>query len=62
MFSVISDGQFTGFLESFVKLTEYGTGNNTTEASLKNNFGLFVVFLLTVKQCTSSRDYFRFDP
>lgn len=62
MFSVISEAQFTGFLESSVKLTEFGTANNTTEASLNNNLGFFTMFLLAVKQCTRSPDYFSFDP
>lgn len=58
MFSVISVGLFTRFLESSVKLTEFGTANNTTEASLKNSSGLFTMFLSAVKQCTSSTNYF----
>lgn len=53
MFSVISEGQFTGFLESSVKLTVFGTANNTTDASLNNSLGLCTMFLLAVKQCTS---------
>lgn len=62
MFSVIGKGHFTGFIESSVKLIEFGTANNTTEAPLNNNLGLFTMFLLAVKQCTNSTDYFRFDP
>lgn len=61
MFSVISKDQLTRFLESSVKLTEFGTANNTTEASLNNNLGLFTMFLLAAKHCTNSTDYFRFD-
>ena len=49
VFSVISEGQFTGFLESSVRLTEFGTANNATEDFVSNTSGLFTPFLLAVK-------------